>query len=317
MCRKVALFERKGNVTFIKSGSNFGGTVYFFKHHIRYGGIMKYIIVGDSSMDLNDELSSGMNWAHAPFRINVDGKDSIDDNNAQRDDFLSAIKKSKSVAKSAAPAPHDYTVHLSEDTECAFFISLSSKLSSSYSSALIAVQEAKEKFPRLKVHAFDSLSASAGESVIAVKIKNLIDEGKSFEEIVKETEEFIANKHLYFILDNLTTLWKNGRLKNLKGIIAMLLNIKPILAEDGKGEIKLADKAKTFSKGIDKLANHLSACKNAAERTLIIAHCNALERAEILKEKVSAAVKFKDIQIVPMKLLSSTYANEGGIVAGC
>ncbi len=68
------------------------------------------------------------------------------------------------------------------------------------------------------------------------KLVELEEQGLSFEEIVKQIEEFRSNVHTYFVLDNLETLRKNGRLTGVKALVASTLNIKPIMAGD-KGSI--------------------------------------------------------------------------------
>ena len=77
---------------------------------------------------------------------------------------------------------------------------------------------------------FDSESASCGETQIALKIMELEEQGLDFETIVEKVEAFRSSVRTYFVLDNLDTLRKNGRLSAVKALVASTLSIKPIMA---------------------------------------------------------------------------------------
>jgi DegV family protein with EDD domain len=269
---------------------------------------MKYKIIGDSSLDMNEELLKRLQASCAPLRISVGEDHFLDDGTLNLKAFMDIVASSNQVVKTAAPSPSDFLQYMSEEYDGVFIITLSSKLSASYSSALIARDLAKEAYPELKVHVVDSLAASAGQTTIAIRIQECIDKGMDFEEIVREAEAFRDNDQLYFLLDNIDTLMKNGRMSRLKGLVAQLLHIKPILGDNGQGEIELFDKARTYSKALEKLAEKIySTALDTSNRVLVIAQCFAQERAEELKRMVSENRQFQDIIIVPMKALSSVY----------
>ncbi len=276
---------------------------------------MKYKIIGDSSMDMNEELKQWINPGYAPLILTVAEKVFVDDENLDIHLLMDTIANSKDVVKTAAPSPSDFLKYMSADLDGVFIITLSSKLSGTYNSAMVAKDLAKEQFPDLKVHVIDSLAASSGETTIAILIQQCIEKDMLFEEIVQAAENFKSDNELYFILDNIDTLIKNGRMSLLKGLFAQLLHIKPILGADRQGEIGLFDKARTYSKALEKMAELLYTTKLDAEnRVMIITHCFAEERANLLKEMIETKRKFKDIIIVPMKGLSSVYANVGGLI---
>ena len=276
---------------------------------------MKYQIIGDSSLDLNEGLTEWIKPTYAPFYIEVEDRTFVDDETLDLKELLEAIHSSKKTCKTAAPTPMDYIKCVDDDSDGVFIIALSSKLSGSYNSALVAKELLLEKKPNVKVHVVDSLTASAGETTLAIAIQKAIDAGQSFEEIVETVENQKQCDQTLFMLEDISTLMKNGRMSLLKGSIAQFLHIKPILGENGTGEIKLFDKARTTSAALNKLKDmYLSQPYDVSDRTLIIAHCMALEKAEILKSLIEKENKYKDVQIVAMKGLSSVYANLGGLV---
>ncbi|MCD7836249.1 MAG: DegV family EDD domain-containing protein, partial [Lachnospiraceae bacterium] len=127
-------------------------------------------------------------------------------------------------------------------------------------------------------------------------------------------DEFRSSIHTYFILDNLETLRKNGRLSGVKALVVSTLNIKPIMMGN-KGVIQQRSQSVGMKKALSKLADIVNEeVKNKNERTLIITHCNAPERAELLKKLLLERAEFKKVCVLDTRGVSSMYANDGGII---
>lgn len=142
----------------------------------------------------------------------------------------------------------------------------------------------------------------------------LEEAGLSFQEIVKRIEAFRDSVHTYFVLDNLETLRKNGRLSGVKALVASTLNIKPVMGAD-KGEIIQRSQTIGIKKALGKMAELVSSeVLKPEERRLIITHCNAPERAKQVRDMVMAKTAFKECIIMDTRGISSMYANEGGVI---
>jgi DegV family protein with EDD domain len=251
----------------------------------------------------------------APFHIDVGGKHFVDDDSLDYENLLTTIDKSPEVAKTAAPSPFDFTELFDKSSSGVFIITISSRLSASYNSAMLAKRMLIEKFKGLKVHVVDSRSASVGQTHLALKIRQMQQEGQSFEEIAQNIDVERDKSELLFLLDNLETLIKNGRMSFLSGIIAQFLHIKPIMTATSEGEIGLVDKTRTSSKALAKLAKYVAdARKELKNNYAFISHVQAEARAKELKSQVEAIRDFKEIFVVPMRGLSSVYANRGGLI---
>jgi DegV family protein with EDD domain len=149
---------------------------------------------------------------------------------------------------------------------------------------------------------------------VDVTIEKLAKLGNTFEEIVQKTEEFIKGMKTYFVLENLETLIKAGRVSRLKGAMAAMLSFRPIMSADGEGNIKLCENIRGTFNALTRLAE-IVAQQCGSKESMVIAHCNNPERAQFLKEKIiNSGAKIKEIIIVETAGLSTTYANNGGIV---
>ena len=148
-----------------------------------------------------------------------------------------------------------------------------------------------------------------------MKIMEWEEEGTmGFSQIVKKLETFRSAMSTYFVLDNLDTLRKNGRLTGVKALIASTLSIKPVMGAD-KGVIIQKGQAVGIRKALAKMADTIiSEGKNLETKVLYISHCNCPSRANLVKDLLLARGKFKNVEILDTAGVSSMYANEGGVI---
>lgn len=274
---------------------------------------MEYKIVADSSCDLNQELENRVDVNLVPFKIDVDDHSFIDDKNIDLNDLVRVMKESPNPIKTSCPSPGDFADSY-RDADNVFVVTISNQLSGTYNSAITAIDIIREEFPDKFVHIFNSKSASVGETLTALKIKDCIDEKLGNSQIVEKVEHFIDNLKTYFISEDLSNLIKNGRISKTKGLLINVLNIKPIMAADSSGNIILVDKARGSKNAFKKLADIIGESGvRFEERILAISHANALQKALDLKEDLKR-YNFKDIIIVETKGLSTGYVNDGGVI---
>jgi len=275
---------------------------------------MKYKIVADSSCDLTSELKENMGVGLVPLTIEVDNKTFIDDENIKVNELIWSMKQSKTGFKTACPSPAQF-MNEYEKAENIFVVTLSSALSGTYNSAMMAKEIMLESVGDKFIHVFDSLSASVAETLVSMKIYDLIQSNHDKYEIITKVENYIKEMKTFFILDSLDNLIKTGRINKFAGQIATALNIKPIMGADDDGSIKVVEKIRGSKKAFKRLAQVIGEQGNKFEDKIIaISHCNALEKAEALKNDIKEMYNFKDILIVEMAGLSTAYANEGGII---
>lgn len=274
---------------------------------------MAYKIVADSSCDLNDDIKEKLNIELVPFKLTIEDEHFIDDENIDMDRFIKKMKKSKSAIKSSIPSPGDF-LEAFGDSENVFVITISKKLSGTYNSAILAKEMALKDNKDRFIHVFDSKSGSVGETLVALKLNELIKEGKSNKEIVNEVEDYTKEIETYFISQDLDNIIKSGRLSKTKGLVATILNILPIMGSDGDGNIVLIDKVRGKKRAFDRLVEIIGESKKGfKERILGISHKNALSKAVDIKNEIQEKYNFKDIIIVETKGLSTGYINDKGV----
>ncbi len=276
---------------------------------------MSYKIVVDSCCDLTEKLKKDGHFEMVPLELQVGDYIIPDDETFDQKDFLQKVAACPTCPKSACPSPERYMNAYEAEAEDIYVVTLSANLSGSYNSAMVGVNLYEEKHGKKNIHVFDSCSASSGELQIAMFVQKLAEEGKSFEEIVELGEAFRRDLTTYFILDNLETLRKNGRMSSVKALVASTLSIKPLMGATKEGVIVQLGQAIGMKKALQKLGELILKEKtNTEDRILVISHCNNLERAEKMQQILLEKAKFKGSMIIDMAGISSMYANDGGII---
>ena len=276
---------------------------------------MKYKIVVDSCCELPENLKNDEKFESVPLVLTVEGEDIIDDATFDQASFLKKVADSPNCPKSSCPSPERYMKTYECDAERIYVVTLSAELSGSYNSAVLGKTLFQEEYPEVNVHVFNSRSASIGETLIALKIVECEEAGLPFEETVAVVEKYIETQHTFFVLENLETLRKNGRLGLVKGLVASALKIKPVMGSTDEGTICQLGQTRGMNKALVKMVDFIiQKTTDSENKVLAISHCNCPERAEILKEAILERMKLKDIIILDTRGVSSMYANDGGVI---
>ena len=271
---------------------------------------MSYKIIIDSCGELLDEWKKDEHFESVALTLNVGGENIIDDETFDQADFLKKVAASPECPKSACPSPERYMKAFDCDADHIYAVTLSAELSGSYNSAVLGRNLLEEEKPGRKIHIFNSKSASIGQTLIGMKIQECEEAGYSFEKVIETVDEY-----RFFVIDNLETLRKNGRLSKVKSLVASALKIKPVMGSTDEGNICQLDQARGINKALVKMAGQIAEkTQNSEEKVLAISHCNCHERAILLKNALQEKMPLKNIVVLDTAGVSSMYANDGGVI---
>lgn len=276
---------------------------------------MSYKVIVDSCGEFTPEMNADERFQHVSLGIQIEDTHLTDDENLDQKELLKRIAESAQCAKSSCPSPEKYMESYHCEAERIYVVTLSSELSGSYNSAVLGKNLYEEEYGEKDIYVFNSRSASVGETLIACKIQECEEAGMDFETVIQNVEQYIETQHTYFVLENLDTLRKNGRLTGIKSLVAGALNIKPVMGSTPEGTICQLDKARGMKKALVKMADCVAAdVTNAGEKILAIAHCNCEERALEVQRMLKERFAVKSSFIVNTSGISTVYANDGGII---
>lgn len=276
---------------------------------------MSYRIVMDSCGEMSQDMKESGLFVEVPFLIDIAGCHFVDDASFDIHKFLKLVRESPTVAKTACPSPERFRRTFDCEAERIYVVTISERLSGSYNSANLAKSMEEDDHPEKKIHVFNSRSASIGETLIARKIWQCEKEGFSFEHTVEAVEAYIESQITWFVLEDLETLRKNGRLSNLKAALATALKIKPICSSTPEGTIQQAGQARGINKALVRMVDMAAeAAQHTENREIAVSHVTNPERGQMVIDALKERIPAANYILLPASGLTTTYANEGGIV---
>lgn len=275
---------------------------------------MSFKIIVDSGCDYTSQMVKDPCYTKVPLTIFANGSTFIDDTNFDQADLMWAMKQSANAPTTTCPSPQAYLDAFRCGADDIYVVTLSALLSGSHNSAYQAKLLLEEEDHRINAHVFNSCSAACGETLIALKIKELAESGMPFKKVVREVEQFISRMQTLLVLEDLENLRKNGRLTKLQAVVTGALRIKLFCHATPEGEIGKLGQALTTKQALSKMVDKAASDPDHVGRLLIIGHCNCLERAFQVKEMIESKCSFRKILISEAGGITTVYANDGGIV---
>jgi DegV family protein with EDD domain len=279
-----------------------------------------YEIFVDSSAGLTEAQADANNIQVISYTLNLDGEDLAcyekgRDNQAVAQRVFTALREGKEVRTSLINEQQiiDAVSPALAEGKNVLFICISAKLSGTHNQALMASETLKSLYPNRTFAVVDSLNASAGEGMLALKAAQLRDLGESFSTCVDWLENNKSKMNAYCTVDDLKYLRKGGRISAATAIAGTLLNIKPILLGDGSGKFAIAGKERGRRKALASLAEAFRANVIAPQsQTIAISHCDCLEDAQQLAEMLKG-LGAQDIMINYYDVCTGAHIGPGTI----
>lgn len=277
---------------------------------------MKWNIVVDSGCDLKmlKIPAEDTGFERVPLKIITGEYEFVDDGNGDPKELLDMLHASKCSSSSACPSPQEWADAF-EKADYVLAFPITSGMSGSFNSAMIAKNMVEEEHPEKKIFVMDTLSAGPEISLLVYKANELIREGLDFDEVCQKITEYHEHTHLLFILSNLDTLVKNGRVSKVTAAMVGMMKIRLVGTASEQGTLEVLEKCRGFKKAVTEV---LAALANAGFRDgrLIIAHTFNEKEALTLAKAIHVSFPESHISMMETSGLCSYYAEEGGMLIG-
>ena len=277
-----------------------------------------FAILTDSASNLTAKQLRDNNITAIPFPYFLKGKEYGCEMLETFDDmaFYAALKNGEKVTTSQInPQKYiDYMRPILESGKDILFIGLSSGISGAFSSAVIAKEQLNDEFPERRIELVDSLGASLGEGLIALKAAEYRAEGKTIGETAEEIRIHIEKMYQVFTVDDLMFLKRTGRLSNLSAVVGTVLGIKPILKGNEEGKIVAFGKVRGRAKVISALAEKYNALvKDPKTQTVGISYADCREDAKALADLINKTNPPKKLLIVKHEPATGSHLGPGAL----
>lgn len=268
-----------------------------------------YVISCCSTADLTAEHFEKRNLEYLCFKYELDGVIHLDDlgQSMPLADFYQAMVDGAETKTSQVNA-EEYEAHFRKFLEKGkdlIHVTLSSGISGTINSAMIAKSNLEEEFPDRKIYVVDSLAASSGFGLLVDKMADLRDEGMSIDELHNWVEQNKRRVHHWFFSTDLTFYIKGGRVSKTAGVVGGILGICPLLNVDNEGRLipraKHKGKKKVYKAMVEKMEKMADERLNYSDKVYMsnsacIDDANAV--ADLIREKfpnIKGEIEINDI----------------------
>lgn len=242
----------------------------------------KIALITDTTSDLSKEFIEKYNINVLPFRIIYSDREYLDNVDITSQQVYDNM--AKEVPTSSLPSMKDMEELFLRLEEEGYTHAIAVTLSTGLSGIFNAIKLTSENHPSIITHVCDSQSIALGEGLIVTECGKLIEEGKSFEEVVAAIPSIKKRIHLYFVVGTLEYLKRGGRIGKVSGTIAELLNIKPIITVDTDGKYVTTEKVRGRKQSLNKLVELTNNILDKKKCRVYIVHGDALEESKKVME---------------------------------
>ncbi|HAA37980.1 MAG TPA: DegV family protein [Firmicutes bacterium] len=267
-------------------------------------------IVTDSTADLPPELVSELDIAVVPLKVHFGDVEYLDGIDLDPDSFFAKLQASDIIPRTSQPSPADFEAvygKIAQQGDTIISIHLSAQLSGTYQSAMIA----KEALPELDIEIFDSQTGSMALGMVVLEAARAVKAGKSKAEITVQIKENLQKAKVFFAVDTLEYLQKNGRIGKAAALLGGLLHLKPLLTlKDGiiVPKEKVRGKAKVQQRLIEIIGEEFGP---DVQGKAVVLHTCELAAALKMKEIIEAEYNFSEVLLAAVGSVIGTHLGPG------
>lgn len=258
-----------------------------------------YQITADSGCDLSLEKCTERGVIPYKMPFTMDGKPMIDGMTEESFREFYDLMRAGGIARTSQINPGEFTEFwrpLAEAGKNVLHISLAAAISGSCDNARSAAAMLMEEYPGWTCRVVDSANASAGFGLVVLRAADNRDKGMELEANARELESIIHNVNSIFTTNDLTYLYRGGRVSKTAAAFGTALNIVPIMHLDYEGHLEVWQKVRGNKQCFKKVLKDIKELvENAGEQTLIVSEADAPEKAREYGAALVAECGFRDV----------------------
>lgn len=242
-------------------------------------------IVTDSTSDLTHEIASMLGITVVPLYVNLGGVTYRDNIDLTTEDFYRKLEQSDTLPTTSSPSPGNFAEvydRLAAETDEILTITISSKLSASYKTA-VAGKEMRKSNARVEI--IDSLSAIAGLGLIVISAAKAAQAGQSLDEVINVTRSSMQRVEFRIAFDTLEYLKRGGRIGAAQAFLGSMLKVNPILTIKD-GVIEGVARPRSRTKAMDFLYDFVASYAHIEE--MVIEDANTPDDVETLLDRLGS-----------------------------
>lgn len=242
--------------------------------------MQKIGIITDSASDITNDIIEKYNIKVAPFRIIYSGKEYEDRIDITPEEVYSSLHKE--IPTTSLPNVERINEILDEFEKEGYTHVISINISSALSGTSNSIRLVLEDHPKLTSFVFDTKTLTMAEGCLVIEAAKLVEEGKTFEEIVSILPTLRPKVQCYFTLNTLEYLKKGGRIGKVSGTIGEILSLKPIIEVGDDGIYNTYAKVRGRKQSLTKLRKILDSYLEKGKCNVWVLHGHSEEDCKYL-----------------------------------
>ncbi|MBA4544050.1 MULTISPECIES: DegV family protein [Thermoactinomyces] len=276
-------------------------------------------IITDSTADIPKDLAEALDISVVPIKVHLAGQSYLDGVDLFPSQFYQKMREITELPTTSQPSPLEiaefYRKAIQSGAKQIFSLHISSKMSGTYQSCMLAKAIVQEEYPDAEIMVYDSKSVAYALGVIVVLVARAAKEGKTLDELVQLADRVREKQGLVALVDTLEYLQKGGRIGKAAALVGSLLSIKPIISISEDGEVTAIDKARGKNKAFSKVFELLQQKVPVGPVYAAILHADQEEDAKTWLNKVKMMYDVREEIVVDIGPAVGTHAGPGTV--GC
>ena len=299
----------------------YSGTIAFQKaddmvrqSEVVYNRKWKIALVTDSTCDLGQDIIDKYQINMLPININFGDNHYLDKITIQPEQFYTLLKENKDYPKSSQVNEKSFInlySHLASHYDSIIAIHLSDKLSGTFNSSQKAANAISKEFNK-PISVINSKNLSGALGLLLLRTAQAIESGYSHDQIVNMATNWTNHLKIFVSVKSIKYLVRGGRLSAMRGLIARILNINPIVSIDENGKAIVFDKSFNQRANMEKVMGYVA--KINKEKTIwnyIVLHANNDEAAKWYTRKMKNLTNKKPVSVVNISPIIGANAGIG------
>ncbi len=300
--------EKYGTITFQKADDMVRQSEAVYKRKA------KIALVTDSACDLPAELFDEHQIHLLPLNINFGDNHYLDKVTIKSEQFYERLKNDKDFPKTSQINEISFRnlySHLASHYDAIIAVHLTEKFSGTFHSSVKAAEKVSNEFGK-KIAVIDSKNISGAIGLIVLRIAEAIERGEEFDKVVEKAKDWVSDTKIFVSVKTLKYMVKGGRVSPLKGMLAKLMNVKPIVSMDPDGKSEIFGKTYNQKTNMEKVIKHIKEISQSKKIwNYILLHANNIEGAAWFEREMEILSSKKPIATVNISPVVAASAGIG------
>lgn len=280
---------------------------------------MDYVIVMDVSGDLDADIARENDVRMIPMEYSLGSETLICDGLEKKEDLKNFYNSQRGgdFTKTSQISPYKYETYLKsifEEGKSILYLCLSSGLSSTYQSAVLAKATLEEEYEGLLFMPVDTLAATGGMGVLAERAIRNKKNGMSIEDNYSDLLDAVKKIHHRFVVEDLMYLKRGGRISATTAVVGTALNIRPILVINQEGKLDTIAKKRGDKAALNEITSQFSnEYDPATEDVIYIVHADNEEKVNFVADNIRELYPESEVRIHGLSPIIGAHTGPGMI----